>query len=177
MKLESLPNPHKIIAVLILGLLCLFGSVCLMRTHSQNEKHEQRLSQMPKHYELSAQAKLFHRSDELTILETSLPKFNMFVFEMRFDCSLCFLKLQEAYEFYLRNAKAYGIEFVVVTAEDSDGFLSFHLDKALGKYELWVLQQELTDTDFSLYFVNQHGEVLYAGQPSNHSRIAKELDE
>jgi len=96
------------------------------------------------------------------------------IYEMNFDCSVCLVKLNSIYDLYLKLLKSHKIGFFIVSNESSDSYIKYFLNRKLGNYDIWVINQKPLSDGTDLYLLDKSNKIIIAGDVWDYPFLRKE---
>ncbi len=123
---------------------------------------KQACSQTNLHITLPQEAKFFDSSQEFKGETNEISQNYKLVYQMNFDCGVCYINLKDIYNFYMTLISIKDIDFCIVTDVKSDSFIKYELDKTLGSYTIHVIQQKEKLKE-KIYLLDKDNKVISTG--------------
>ncbi len=96
------------------------------------------------------------------------------IYEMNFECSKCFIKLKSIYDFYVELSKKFELNFYIVSSENSESYIRYHLDEILVNYDLFFIEQEPLNYGTDLYLLDEKNSIVFSGDIFEYPFLKKE---
>lgn len=107
-------------------------------------------------------------------LPEATPGTYKLVYEMNFDCSICYVDLKEIYIFYTVLAKVRKVDFFLISPKKSLGYIDFQINQTLKSYDIWVIQQEFRKDGTKLCLVDSLNNIVVAGDITRYPFLRNE---
>ena len=135
----------------------------LKKSHFEKSITYKMNSQIGKKYNISDNKRRLLSKSQMSIDPDNIQGSYKLVYEMNFDCGICFEDLKVIQSFYLELLSTREIAFYLISTEKSVNFVNYHIENSLDNYDLWVIQQEFTDDDIKLYLLDNLDNIIMAG--------------
>lgn len=163
--MESLPMLKKVLK--LIALIIAFILLVLIVQHFKYVYFKKSIItklnyQMGQKYNISNYTRLV-KGKKIVDHSKKLENCFKLVYEMDFSCSICLEKLKRIYSFYSELSRNYNIAFYIITPEKSLSYVKFFIDESLENYDLYIVQQKLTNDNISLYLLDKQNNIITAG--------------
>jgi hypothetical protein len=158
-----LKNICKSILLIIIIISIAFIIQHLKKSHLKESIIKEINSQTDIKYNISDNIRRCVSNGHMSCDSEKIPSCYKLVYEMNFDCSRCLIDMKEIYNFCIKLSNIRELEFCLITTIKSYSYIKFRLDQSLENYDLWVVQQKVTNDNIKLYLIDSLNNIVMAG--------------